>query len=204
MSRYSGRCDFNDHLFMGAENEEDAFEKFKGTKLYIVRPLPKKLNLDKIFKQNINIAETYYKKVKYNSIKDLIPLYPYIISFCSIDNTNSNNSVVWLSMKPFTDTEEEEILGFYLEDLIKIYNKCKRNKIEFDVDNAVNTVCFQGHNKNVITELANRVKEHGKRAKIDGIHTDTHEYYRQKLVDEMIKNEINIADYGYERFIKNN
>ena len=38
MSRFSGKCDFCDYLFMSAENEEDAFEKFRETKLYIMKP----------------------------------------------------------------------------------------------------------------------------------------------------------------------
>lgn len=202
MSKYSGKCDFFNHLYVSAETEEEAFEKFNGTKLYISRSLPDDFNWGKVLKEKIDIAEVYYKKVEYSSIKDLIPLYPYLVVFGFCDNTDSHNSVVWLSCESFVDREERECLEWRLKELLKIYNRCKRKKIEFDVEEALKKIVWNGYNEELYRELANRVKEKGKKATIDGIHLKMQEYYRQELVDEMIKHGLNPADYGYGRFIK--
>lgn len=200
ISRYSGKCDFYDHLWMSYETEEEAFNKFNGTKLYIMQPLPEDFNLEEALEGNINIPETYYKKVEYSSMKDLIPLYPHLVAMAFHDNTDSHNSVVCLSSESFVDREEREQLEWNLKNLLKIYNRCKRNKTEFDVEEAVKKVTFGGWNEEPYRELANRVKEHGKKATIDGIHLKMHEHYRQELANEMIKNGLNPADFGYKRF----
>lgn len=201
MSYYSGKCDFCDHLFISAETEEEAFNKFNGTKLYIRQPLPEDFDLEEALKNNVNIPETYYKKVEYSSIKDLIPYYPHLTVFCAVDNTDPKSSVVCLSRESFVDREEQESLEFGLKDLLRIYNRCKRKKIEFDVEEALKEVVWNRWNEEPYRELANKVKEKGKKASIEGIHLKMHEYYRQELVNEMIKNGLNPADYGYKRFI---
>ena len=201
MSRWSGKADFADSLWMSAENEEEAFAKFNGTKLYIYQPLPDDVDFIEALKDGVNIPETYYKKVEYHSIKDLIPLYPHLIAMA---HYNKSSSIVILSPNSYIDEEEQELLEFYLKHLIKIYNRCKRKKIEFDVEEAVKEICWWDCNKEPITELAHRVKEKGKRASIDGIHLEMREYCRKQLVDEMLKHGLNPCDYGdYERFVKN-
>lgn len=201
MSHYSGKCDFYDHLWISAETEEEAFNKFNGTKLYIIQPLPDDFSWEEANQKNINIPETYYKRIKYSSIKDLIPFYPYIISM-AFHNKNPYESMVCLSSESFVDKEERESLEWRLKNLLTIYNRCKRKKIEFDAEKALKEIVWNGWNEESYRELANRVKENGKKATIDGIHLKMHEYYRKMLADEMVKNGLNIADYGYERFIK--
>ena len=201
MGTYSGKCDFEDHLWIGAETEEEAFNKFNGTKLYICQPLPDGFNWDKALEEKVNIPETYYKKVEYSSINDLIPLYPHLVIFAACDNRDSKNSVVCLTQKSFVDSEEQESLEFRLKRLLTIYNRCKRKKIEFDVEDALKEIVWNGYNEEPYRELANRVKLHGKKASVEGIHLKMHEIYRQELVNEMLKHGINPADYGYERFV---
>lgn len=203
ISKYSGKCDFHDHLFCTAETEEEAFNKFNGTKLYIIQPMPDDFDWKEAFENKVNIPETYYKRVEYSSIKDLIPLYPHIIGFAGCDNTNSHNSVVCLSRESFVDREERENLEWRLKDILRIYNRCKRKKTEFDVEEAVKEITYNGWNKEVYLELANRVKLHGKKATVDGIHLTMHEYYRRELVAEMIKYGLNPHDYGCGRFVVN-
>ena len=166
------------------------------------QPLPEDFDFNKALDKNVNIPETYYKKVEYSSIKDLIPYYPYLVSIACCDNTDARNSVVCLTSESFVDREERETLEFRLKEILKIYNHCKRKKTEFNVDNVVEQVCWMGWNKTAITELANRVKEKGKKATIEGIHLTMHERYREELVREMVKHDIDPAKYGYERFIK--
>lgn len=201
MSRYSGKCDFADHIWMSANTEKEAFEKFKGTKLYIVQPLPEDFDLQKALDEKINIPETYYKEIKYTSIRDLIPYYPYLVRFAVCYEEKTRNSVVCLSAESFVDREERESLEFKLKRLLTIYNRCKRKKIEFNIDEAVKESAWDEYDEEIYRILAERVKEKGKKATIDGVHLKMHERYRKELVDEMKRKGLNPADYGYERFI---
>ena len=135
-------------------------------------------------------------------ISDLIPYYPYLISSAVYTD---EESVVRLSSKSFVDREEREILEWRLKDLLRIDNRCKRNKIEFDVEEVRKKIVWNGWNEEPYRELANRVKMYGKKATVDGIHLRMHEHYRKELVEEMLKHDINPCKYGdYERFIKEN
>lgn len=199
MSKFSGKADFCDSLWSRAETDEEAFEKFNGTNLYISQPLPKGFNLKEAIDNKVNIPQTYYKKIEYSSIKDLIPYYPHITSF---GGYSSDYRLVCLSQEPYFDYEERDRLEVNLKWLIRIYNRCKRKKIEFNVEDAVKEVCYNGWNEEPITELAKRVKEKGKKATVDGIHLRMHEYYRKEFVREMLKYGLNPCDYGdYERFL---
>lgn len=172
MSRYSGKCDLADTISMQGK-------KILNAKIYIGysnRPL------------------------QINDMKDLIPYYPYIIGSAWFDNVEGK-SVIHLPSESWVDYEEKDNLTFYLKHLIRIYNRCKRKKIEFNVEEAIKEVRCGNWNKDIITELAHRVKDSGKKATIDGLHLKMHEYYRRELVDEMLKNGLNPADYGYDRFV---
>ena len=195
MSRFSGKADFYVHLWGSLETEEEAFERFNGKSLYLIQPLPKDFDWRKAAEERVNIPETYYKKVEYKSFKDLIPYYPHIVAF-------AGGSTVCLSPKSYVDEDEQETLEFYLKRILRIYNRCKRKKIEFNIEDAVKEVCWSDWNKEAIEELAKRVKLKGKKANIDGIHLVMKEYYRNELVKEMLKYGINPADYGYERFVR--
>ena len=197
MSNVSGKYDFKDHLWMSAETEQEAFNKFNGTKLYIIQPLPSYFTFEDADGSNTNIPETYYEKVEYSSIKDLIPLYPHLIAF-------STGSTVCLSLESFVDREERETLEYMLKNILRIYNRYKRKKVEFDVEEALKVLVWDGWNEEAYRELAYRVKESGKKAAIDNIHLRMHEYYRRELVNELINNGLNPSDYGYGRFVDKN
>jgi hypothetical protein len=172
MSRYSGKCDLADTIDIHGE-------RILNAKIYV------------------GLSN---KPLQINAMKDLIPYYPHIIGAACFDNVEGK-SVIHLSSESWVDHEERESLEFKLKWLIKIYNRCKRKKIELNVDEAVAEIAWNGWNEEPCRELANRVKMYGKKATIEGIHLKMHEYYRQELVDEMLKNGLNPADYGYARFI---
>lgn len=133
-------------------------------------------------------------------MEDLIPFYPHIIGSASYNNVE-RKAIIHLSSESWVDYEERDSLEFKLKKLLTIYNRCKRKKIEFNVDEAVKEVTWNGWNEEPYRELANRVKENGKKATIDGIHLKMHEHYRKELVEEMFRNNLNPADYGYGRFV---
>lgn len=135
-------------------------------------------------------------------MEDLIPYYPYLIG-CAYYNNTERKSIIHLSSESFVDREERDILEYELKHLLRIYNRCKRKKIEFDVEESLKEIVWNGWNEEPYRELANRVKEKGKKATIEDIHLKMHEYYRRELVEEMLNNGLNPADYGnYVRFIK--
>ena len=180
ISRWSGSCDLADVL----EIYEYTLEELQNNVRIYVGNNTEPLHIEKM--------------------SDIIPYYPHIV-WSAYHNNAERKSVMHITSEPHVDREEKEILELYLEQLIKIYNRCKRNKIEFNVDEAVKKVCWLDWNKAAIVELAHRVKENGKKATIENIHLTMHELYRKLLVEEMLKNGVNLADIGnnYKRFINN-
>ena len=175
MSKWSGKCDMYDSLI---EIRNYTLEELQNNvKIYVGK----------------NTEPLHIEKME-----DLIPYYGYIIGSAYYTD---GNSVIHLSSESWVDIEEKDILEFRLKDLLRIYNSCKRKKIEFDVEDALKKIVWGNWNKDSYKELAERVKLYGKKATIDGIHLTMSEKHRQDLVDEMIKNGLNPADYGYERFI---
>ena len=178
MSKFSGKCDLYDS-FVQIHNYTD--EELKNNVL-------------------IYIGESHFP-LKIESSKDLIPLYPHLIS-CSYYDSTERKAIVYITSKSFVDIEENESLNFYLKSLVRIYERCKRKKIEFDVDEAVSKTAFMNFHTEEIRELAERVKKYGKKASADGIHLRSKLYYRKLLIDEMIKNGIDPVKYGYKEYIE--
>lgn len=178
ISRYSGKCDVYDSFVM-IHNYTDE-ELKNNVKIYLGK------------------NDT---PLKFETTKDLIPYYPHLISVACYDNAE-RKSIIHITSESFVDYEERDTLNYYLKRILTIYNRCKRKKTEFNVDEVVKEICWMDWNKEAITELANRVKAKGKKATVDGVHLTMHERYRRELVDEMIKNDIDPAEYGYSRFVK--
>lgn len=177
ISRYSGKCDFRDTL----EIHEYTLEELQNNVKIYVGNSGEPLHIEKM--------------------EDTIPYYPCIIGSAWFDNTE-RKAVIHLSSKSHVDNEEREFLESELKNILKIYNRCKRKNIGFDIDDVVKKVTWNGWNEEAYRELANRIKEKGSKATIDGIHLRMHEHYRKLLVDEMLKYDLNPCDYGdYERFV---
>lgn len=104
MSKYSGKCDFFDHI------DTRGVESLKRTTVYI----------DGI-KEPISIK----------SYADAIPYFAHTIVYCSC---NTDNIVVTLSERSWVDVVEERLLKGYLEDVLHEYHRCKRKKEEFTVE----------------------------------------------------------------------
>lgn len=178
MSIYSGKCDCFDVLVKIYQCTEEELKN--DVKLYVG-----------------NSTEP----LKIESYKTIIPYYPNLVIFSHYDKAGKR-AIIRISSDSFVDQEERKRLEYYLEQLLKIRRRCMRKKIEFNIDDVVEEV-FWIANKEEITELAKRVKaNNGKNIDFSDIHLKIYESYRRKLVYEMIKNGLNPADYGYERFVK--
>lgn len=81
MSKFSGTCDLKDVIDICG-----GFEAFNGIKIYI---------------------GDIKHPLKYNTLKDLIPYYPYSIESSGINKTDKENSRIILSEKSWIDMEEE-------------------------------------------------------------------------------------------------
>lgn len=177
MSRYSSVCDVYDSLVSIHEYTEE--ELINNVTIYVGKNT---------------------EPLQINSKKDIIPYYPHVICSASFDNKR-REAVLYITSESYVDTSERSILENCLKDTLKIYNRCKRNKTEFDVNEALEKLYWKDWNMNSMKELVNRVKEYGNKATIDGIHLKSNEYHRQLLAEIMVQNGINLADTKYERFL---
>lgn len=168
---------------MSEHSEAEAFEKFKGTKLFKKKPPGECVALDSIQ----NNMETNWIPIKYESLKDLAPYYPYIISLQYYDSTDSGNSVIVLSSKSFVDIEEERALKYYLSAILKAYNRRKRKNVPFNKEETLSNICWYGINREPLVELIERVEKYGKKATYDGVHLDMAQHYRRDLQEEIVR-----------------
>ena len=156
MSRYSGKCDAYD--WFGDFTDE----QFAKSEIYI---------------------GDHIVPLKINNQHDMAPYYPYLIA-----EGGSSNGVhkVHLSSRSFVDAEEEEHLTWVLNDFLRYYRKCKRNKKEYVEEEAIEKVCWFEPTK-VQKEIAHRVALYGNKADIKGIRTYIAEHYRNDLLHTMIE-----------------
>ena len=182
ISKFSGKCDFADHIFMSSEDltKEELFNKFNGTKLYKYKQPKDCVEITDIKDMNKN-----WEEVEYHSLKDLIPYYPYIIALGFCDNKNSTNSTIVLSSESYVDSSERESLEFMLKDILRYYNRYKRKKESFNKEEVLSKVCWNKYNEYAYKELIDRVDKYGKKANINGIELSMSKIYREELRKEL-------------------
>lgn len=157
MSKYSGKCDFYDHVW------ED---------------------IDKYINFNIYLDNSLLVPLKIESEKDLACFYPYLVKAQYYNK--DNKGCIWLSKEPYIDREERERLTIYLNAFIKYYKKCKRKKIPYIAEEAVDHLFW--YDPTVwIKEMARRVGEDGQKATINGIHLPLHQIYRAEWYKELVR-----------------
>ena len=156
ISRYSGRCDVADHF------SDRTNEYIRNSRFYLAdNPIP----------------------LRIENRHDLAPYYPYLVASMG---SYQDGCVCQLTDRSYIDAEEEEHLEWKLRDFHKYYRKCKRAKIPFNAEAALEKCCFF-EPTDVDREIAERVGLYGKKATIEGLHDSIHEHYRQTLFDEMIR-----------------
>ena len=156
MSKFCGKCDFYDTICIYGE------DKIKNYTIYIGN------------------SDT---PLEFDTVEDLIPYYAHIVSMAYFNN---NKGIIKLSSKSYVDTMEEERLKYEYESLVRYYKKCKRKKIEFNIEDAVKQAVFFPHAHTV--EMAKRVKENGtKKFDYSDIKLEHCEYYRNLLKKELEK-----------------
>lgn len=168
MSQFCGKCDFYDgFVAIRSDGEDDKIiENLKGLELY-VRGRDDRAHL-----------------VKSDTIKDIAKYYPYLEAI--MYGNQDGKCVVILASDSFIDQEEREHLGWYIRDVKKYYDKCKRKKIQFDVEECVNNIGYWS-DKELLREIATRFKDNGNKAEFDDVHLPMHEHYRKQWFEELVR-----------------
>lgn len=159
MGRWSGKCDCSDFF------EERSDEYIANSTFYI------------------HTEDERNHKLDINSWKDLAPYSTHLIASMGADN---ERACVHLSSKSFIDREEEKRLTFALDMFKKYWRKCKREKKEYTVDDALKRITFNGNPNDYEILLALKVEQDGEKATIDGVHTNIHEYYRKNFYEYLV------------------
>lgn len=121
------------------------------------------------------------------SVKDLLPYAGYLTTVACYHKGDYN---IHISNESFVDREERESLERSLKWIENEYRRLKRRKEKFIPEEVAKR--YSWINAPYVLEICKRVAEHPYSANINGIHTNMHQYYRERLRDEMI-------DYGYTK-----
>lgn len=160
MSKFSGRYDFYDYLHAHKFTDED-------------------------IKNNLYI---YIGKTKtpleINDKNDLIQYYAYVPKKDKYDK-KKKIAMVYLTDKSWVDIEEEQNLNISLNDIKKIYIKCKKKKSDFNEEDVLNQIYHKKIDLDVYKELIKRVKMDYKKADINGLHLIKFKYLRERLHSEL-------------------
>jgi len=159
MSLYSGKCDFCDMCDIH--------------------------NVDNILKSNVYIGWNIIP-LKFESEKDLIPYYPYIVGSSA---TTNGVGEIRLSTESYVDRRERESLEFYTKECQRYVNKCKRKKEIINIEHFDNQYYRDVYRK-ILIRLVDKTKEFT----LDGIYLPMAEHYREELYREMLKNDYSEYD----------
>ena len=167
MSRFSGKCDFYDSVMMiHCDND------------------PKKLE-ELLANATIRITgkDGRYYQLHITNEKEAAKYYPYLEAVAAFCDGKAN---ILLSSTSFIDEEEKERLQWHIDEAFKYYRKCKRKKMEFNVDEYLNEISYF-KNDYIDRSIAEQIAKHGKNATFDDIHFEFHEYYRKQWFEEMVR-----------------
>ncbi len=106
MSRFSGKCDFYDSLCIYGDGDiQKGFEYYKNAHIYIG---------DK------------EHPLKFTTLEELVPYFPYVITSGGFDNTNGANTTVFLTEKSWVEMNKDTMS----ESSYKYYTKTLKNEIK--------------------------------------------------------------------------
>lgn len=156
MSKFSGKCDIYDHF-----GDDD--ERIQNTRFYIYVD-------DKLHRLDIHER------------RDLVPYFAHLVC---VSAWSDGHGTCILTSRSYVDMEETEHLQLTLDRMKKHWRRCKRNHTTFDVEECLQETTWRDCS-DVETQLAERVRQLGDKATVDGLHEsfrDTH--YRTMLASEM-------------------
>lgn len=174
MSVFSGKCDLFDSLEIDASHkalndiDELDYSKYKVC----------------VYGDNHRAHE-----IKFDSVKDAMKYAPYLVVIGAHSDGKSN---LILSSKDFITEEEEEQLGWRLDDYKRIRRSLKRKHLEVTPE-AIKAKAWYSTQTELDEELIRRVISRGDKADFEGLHTPMAEYYRKRWEEALI-------DVGYTEY----
>ena len=130
MSKWTGKCDFCDNCEM-IHNPQEFVEK---SKIYL------------------GDARLMIKEEK-----DLIPYYTHLISSACYNKESGNT--IHLSRDSFINSEEREFLSWKIRDIISMFRKAKKEKIEVTLDYVKSQKYYWGNGEDFIwSALIDKIK----------------------------------------------
>jgi len=166
MSMLTGKCDFYDSFMMihGECNTEKALENIKKLELYV----PGSDGRDHL--------------VKTETLLDVAKYFPYIISHGCF---SSDAFVIYLSSTSYIDVMENERIKLYVDDIMRYWKKCKRQKKAFVVEECIGNQTT--YNYDIKLLIANKVQKDGDKAIFDDIHLPTYEHARKEWFKTLVE-----------------
>ena len=170
MSQYSGKCDVADWI-SGMEKRDPDFAK----------------------KINLYAGDSDHKaKVPVERPEDIVPYYPFIVGMGCGERDGKTS--MWIGSKSYITEEEESYFKWKKAGLVKYRNKCKRNKVAYDVEEALDNVSIGFGNdtepyREELRPLAVAVGEVGNKASYEGMRRTTGmtNYYRKEWKQALIE-----------------
>lgn len=120
--------------------------------------------------------------LKLTEPKDLIAYYTYPVAMAV---NSDGKSKCYLGEESYLDQWEKERLQFALDDVKKYFRSCKRKKVGFDEEHALEMVSYFGI-RDSRREIVKRVKEQGDKATIDGIYDEWIDTIRERWHETMV------------------
>ena len=175
VSKVSGKCCLEDTIEMWTKFEDEKIKDFLNrTKFY--------LNI-KVYGSTICPDN----EIKITNYKELVPYLPRCESFMSMSKSDKN--IIILSGRPHWAFEETELKEQIFKDILRVYNKCKRKKIEFTKEYLEKESYYFGHDfyKDICDPIYERFVKLGKKATLADIHSNSKNLlYREPFMKEML------------------
>jgi hypothetical protein len=171
MSRFSGKCDFYDFLFMHGDTDGNMSGEAYRRKV-------------RMFIKNVQIRN--------ESDKDLVPYYPFVGSF----GAGRDGATFCFPPMSHVDWMDCDSLSTILAEVNRVYRKMVRKKLPKTADQIVELIgssfdYLKMDGDDPVRFMAERKIAMGKKANVPMIPGDyrlkIRDMYRQELADEMVK-----------------
>ena len=187
MSVFSGKCDFYDSVVsIHCDGDPSKLEEFfANTEIRIMGRDGREHKLD------------------IKTEKDAVKYYPYLKSVACF--TKEKGNTILLASRPFIDYEEEQHMGWHIEDAKKYWRKCKRNKEECTVEKYFANSYWGDRSEYIDRPIMEELIKNGNKAdfKSLNLHDELHEHFRRKWFAEMVRvgyTEIEAFNWCFDEF----
>lgn len=118
-------------------------------------------------------------------LKDLLPYAAYIVNMAS---WSKDYCIVYIGTESYVQKMEQERIEWAARDAKKVYDRCKRQKKEYNVEDVAREITYPDQEvEDYVFEIVKRIKAHPYSFKLNDISVPICKYYKYNLYDDMIK-----------------